>query len=196
MAPAGGSEGANGLLVIGLLGEPFEDQIWIWDLLQRVRPQFDELAASTTDPMPAPIFRKAMLRRFRLADVLGGHRRVALVATAAPGRRLSQLTHWHIAPGARLSAGPPGGLAASWPLPGLAPIHQAAPASETQTLPIWPYWLDTLPPEGLDFLALPRLRTAAALATGPHLTLASALLGLLWDIARGGATARRDRRAA
>ena len=186
---------SDGLLVVGLLGEPFEEQIWVWDLLQRVEPQLGELLASTADEHPAPLFRKAMVRRSRLAEALGDHRRVALVAAAAQGRRLSQLTHWHIAAGRRLAAVPPAELAAAWPLPSPAPIHQAAPASEARSLPIWPYWLDQLPPEGLDFIALPQLRTEAALPSGPQLALASALLGLLGDIVRG-VGAGRDRRAA
>jgi len=192
---AGGAQ-ARGLLVIGLLGEPFEEQIWIWDLLQRVRPQLDELAAAISEPTPKPVFRKALLRRFRLGAACDGHPRVALVATAARGRRLTHLTHWHIAGGARIAPAAPADLAATWPHPSLTTVRQAAPTSGARALPIWPYWLDSLPLEGLDFLGLPRLSSSSARTTRRQVTLASALLGLLWEILRGSAVGRRDRRAA
>ncbi|MFH1143014.1 MAG: hypothetical protein V1774_00550 [Candidatus Eisenbacteria bacterium] len=217
--------GDSNVLVVALLGDPIDREIWIWDLVARVRPQLCELIAMTDTRLPCPDFDKALVRGFKLQEAMAGRERVVLVASAPDEEMHSEIVRWHIRPEGVASYTPPLDWAVSSDPLHIAPVKQHVPRTPKGKTPLLPYWLEEqMPVEGLDFIHLPRPRvgrghaatgrheeTPAAwadrsrLATpefiGPHaasLRLAcSALLGTLWEIVREvESPALREERAA
>jgi len=208
-----GATSPRSMLVMGVLQDPLEEEIWVWDLLARVRPQLCELIATTDTSMDCPDFDKVMVRSFRLDRIAAGRERVVLVAGAPASERHSEIVRWHAGPAQACPVVPPREWAAPFSAPGLTAIHQSLPRTPRTGTQILPVWLDDeLPLEGVDFIHLPRPRVApshpgtglrssgaaglaaAAADADAHewaspqaaslrLT-ASALLGTLWEIVR------------
>jgi len=219
---AAGNHGS--LSVTALLNQPMEKEIWVWDLLARVRPQLGELIAMTDTSLVCPEFDKALLRSFRLRSVTESRDRVVLVAAAPAEDRHLEITRWHVRSDKIIQSLP----LVDWTSPfgtlSVAPVTQCVPGTPCGEVPLLPFWLDDeLPAEGLDFIQIPWPRSAKVAApgsgledaaawtdptradsiefVGPHAAAlrvtCSALLGILWQIVRevGSRSARVGRAA-
>jgi hypothetical protein len=154
------------VLVIGLVNEPSENGAWVWDLFDRIEPQLRELIALTDPGITMPQLRRATSRHHRMADALPQHHRVVLVTAAEPDEPRAGITRWHCSPG-RLRA-----------------VRQASPATPASGPGVDPFMLDDeITQGGFDLVRIPPSRTPAGAHTSGRV-VASALLGILWDIVR------------
>jgi hypothetical protein len=154
------------VLVIGLVNEPSGNGTWVWDLLDRIEPQLRELIDLTDPGIPMPQLRRATSRHHRMADALPKHERVVLVTAAEPDEPRAGITRWHCSPG-RLRA-----------------VRQTSPATPASGPAVDPFLLeDEIAQGGLDLVRVPPCRTASGPRTSSRV-VASALLGILWDIVR------------
>ncbi|MBP6875376.1 MAG: hypothetical protein KBD56_04845 [Candidatus Eisenbacteria bacterium] len=203
----------SGVLVMAVMQMPIEEEIWVWDLLSRVRPQLCELIAMTDTSLACPEFGKTLAHHLQLDKLCENRERLVLVAKAPAEEPHRELVRWQAEQLARPAKRAP--QPHPWkatPVPeGLTAVRRRIPASAVGKAPLLPFWLEsTLPQTGLDYIQLPWPRVAPghpvqeSVSTtplvpwespgeslqfvGPHApslrVMASALLGTLWEIVR------------
>ncbi len=154
------------VFVIGLVNEPSENGAWVWGLLDRIEPQLRELIDMTDPGIPMPQLRRATSRHHRLSDALPHHERVVLVTAAEPDEPRAGITRWHCSPGR------------------LRVVRQTSPATPASGPAIDPFLLeDEIAQGGLDLVRVPPRQTVSGTRASSRV-VASALLGILWDIVR------------